>query len=208
MLYMHCGFYRRNMELDENMKLVECKKEYKGKVIFQEISIEMNSGIWYLEGKNGAGKSVFCRCLLGLEEFSDGKVIEKGKNILYLPDTPLGEDWLSVIENIELMLSYYNLTLSRERIDEIIKNLNIKEDNKIFSILSTGNAMKVGLFLTFIEKFWDLIIIDEAISHLDNDTRKIVFKELEKRAMEGSIVIIVDHNLEKEYRKQWNRIEF
>jgi ABC-type multidrug transport system ATPase subunit len=59
-----------------------------------------------------------------------------------------------------------------------------------------GTAVKIGIFLLFIKKNWDLIIIDEALSHLDSNMREKVLDELEQRAIEGTTIIIIDHSME------------
>ena len=49
--------------------------------------------------------------------------------------------------------------------------------------------------------FWDLIILDETMSNIDSSSRKQVLKELNKRRKEGTIILIVDHNLTDEETK-------
>ena len=59
---------------------------------------------------------------------------------------------------------------------------------------SLGMKIKVGLSMLLKSDFWDLIILDEAISTIDQTTRKKVILELEERSKEGSIVIITTHD--------------
>ena len=189
------------------MKLVNCKKEYKDKVIFDNLYYEFSGGIWHLTGANGTGKSVFCRCLLGLEDFNSGEVIDKGNNILYLPDTALGEDWLSMSENIDLLLYYYNISMESDEKTVIMEKLKITEPNKNFNLLSVGTTMKLGMFLLFIKNKWDLIVLDEANSHLDIDIKNTILNELENRAGEGCNVIIVEHDLKTRDSDIWKKLE-
>lgn len=189
------------------MKLVNCSKKYKDKCVFSGINYEFIGGIWHLKGANGTGKSVFCRCLLGLEDFDSGEVIGRGKNVLYLPDTALGEDWLSMSENIDLLLYYYNIDMNDDEKFEIMDKLKITEPNKNFSLLSVGTAMKLGMFLLFIKNKWDLIVLDEASSHLDVEVKNIILNELEFRAREGCNIIIVEHGLKTMDSNVWKKIE-
>lgn len=189
------------------MKIINCEKRYKDKLIFEKLNMEFDSGIYHIKGQNGVGKSVFCRCLLGLEDFSGGEVVDKGKNTLFLPETPLGEDWLSMQENIELLLYYYDISLDDSEKDKICKELEIWDLDQNYHTVSVGTAMKIGMLMLFVEKKWNLIVIDEALSHLDSGIRKKIILELEKRAMEGTIILIVDHNLEADKSDDlWNEI--
>jgi ABC-type multidrug transport system ATPase subunit len=178
------------------MKIVNCEKKYNDKQIFGKLNMELESKIYHLKGKNGVGKSVLCRCILGLENFTKGEIYEKGENVLFLPDTPLGEDWLSIQENIDLLMLYYGLTLDDAEKSRIIEELEISDPEQNYHTVSVGTAVKIGIFLLFIKKNWDLIIIDEALSHLDSNMREKVLDELEQRAIEGTTIIIIDHSME------------
>lgn len=194
------------------MKILNCTKKYGNRVVFEHISLDLDDSIYHLKGKNGSGKSVFCRCLLGLEEYTSGTISGKEKPVLYLPDTPLGEDWLTMKENIDLLLYYYNIDLPEEEKSQIISRLQITDPNQNYHQVSAGTAIKIGLFLLFINNYWKLIVLDETMSHLDKSIREIIWRTLEKRASEGATVVIVDHNLEIEKeiylnKEVWKTIE-
>ena len=54
--------------------------------------------------------------------------------------------------------------------------------------------MKVGCSLLFKMNFWDLILIDEALAHIDINTQEAIFRELVIRASERSTIIFTKHD--------------
>ncbi|MEE3392424.1 MAG: ATP-binding cassette domain-containing protein [Lachnospiraceae bacterium] len=189
------------------MILSNCSKQYKDKTVLSDISLKLNSGIYHLTGKNGSGKSVFCRCLLGLEQFTEGSTEEMPKHVLFLPDTPLGEDWLTLRENLELLLYYYGISLSEEEKAAYMEKLRITEPNENYHKVSVGTSMKIGLFFLLLKKHWGLIILDETMSHLDKVIRETIWDELEQRAREGTIVILVDHSFPGRSGQLWYTLD-
>jgi ABC-2 type transport system ATP-binding protein len=173
--------------------LRECSKSYKNKMVLEHINYALKNEIYWLNGSNGIGKSVFCRCLAGLEKFTSGVVEGKLGNVLYLPETSVADYWLTMMENINLMKYYFKLTLEEEEQKRIIKMLEILEEDELASNVSVGTSLKVGLFLLFVKKHWNTIIIDETLSHIDNHIKETVLKELENRKQEGACVLIIHH---------------
>lgn len=113
------------------------------------------------------------------------------KRILYLTNSDISFPYLTLKENIELFENIYSF-----KIDES-KKYTLYSDDQIDRLSvesSLGMKIKVGLSMLLKSDFWDLIILDEAISTIDQTTRKKVILELEERSKEGSIVIITTHD--------------
>ncbi|MCF0130282.1 MAG: hypothetical protein HUJ71_01080, partial [Pseudobutyrivibrio sp.] len=87
------------------------------------------------------------------------------------------------------------------------KKLGIKNKNSNYEVMSLGTTMKLGMVLIYIKEYWDLIVVDEVISHLDVDSSRSIVEELEERAREGTTVILVDHNLDTKDDELWNEIK-
>lgn len=188
------------------MKLINCSKTYKEKKVLSQINLTLESGIYHLTGQNGTGKSVFCRCLLGLEQFTEGSIEAPPEQVLFLPDTPLGEDWLTLRENLELLLFYYGIPLTEEELTARMQQLQMTEPDENYHKVSVGTAMKIGLALLLQEKRWDLIVLDETMSHLDSTIREMIWDVLEQRAKEGTIVILIDHSFSGRSGDLWNTL--
>ena len=113
------------------------------------------------------------------------------KRILYLTNSDISFPYLTLKEDIELFENIYSF-----KIDES-KKYTLYSDDQIDRLSvesSLGMKIKVGLSMLLKSDFWDLIILDEAISAIDQTTRKKVILELEERSKEGSIVIITTHD--------------
>lgn len=185
------------------LKLEDCEKKYGDHVVFKDVNLELENKIYHIVGANGTGKSVFCRSIVNLEPLSKGTITGRETPTLFLPDTCIGEDWMSMDENIDLLLYYYQISLSKDEKATIIEKMHIQELDKIYSQVSVGTAMKIGLFLLFIKDFWKFIILDETLSHLDIESRKIILNELGERAKEGTMIFIVDHTLNTPTDSTW-----
>lgn len=185
------------------LELKECSKYYKNKTVFESIHYSFKNEIYWLTGSNGIGKSVLLRCLVGLEDFSKGGVSGELGKVLYLPDTAIGENWLTMDENIQLMQYYFKIDLSDEKIAEIKESLGIRYGDDLISQVSAGTAMKVGLFLIFLENYWGTIVLDETLSHIDDAVKNIILTELEKRKKEGTCILITNHG--ELYEKEMER---
>lgn len=175
------------------LKIENASKKYGSKIVFSNLNYEFKNQVYWLQGKNGIGKSVFTRCLVGFEKFSEGKVIGELGNILYLPDTSLGEKWLTINENIELLLFYYGIHVNDDEKERIRRTLDLGDGNDLVSHISVGTSMKLGVFLLFIGNYWKTIVLDETFSHLDIQTKQNILLELEKRSQEGAVIIIIHH---------------
>lgn len=175
------------------LKIENASKKYGSKIVFSNLNYEFENQIYWIQGKNGIGKSVFTRCLVGYEKFSEGKVTGELGNILYLPDTSLGEKWLTINENIELLLFYYGIYVNDDEKERIRRILDLGEGNDLVNHISVGTSMKLGVFLLFIKNYWKTIVLDETFSHLDIETKRNILLELEKRSQEGTVIIIIHH---------------
>ena len=65
------------------VKVINLKKAYGPRVLFQDINLSLNAGKRYgLIGANGAGKTTFLKMLSGQEEITEGEVqIQNGKKV-------------------------------------------------------------------------------------------------------------------------------
>lgn len=176
------------------IELKELKRTFKDEFELNIPYIKFtNEHINYLCGDNGSGKSVLLRIIGDIDNKFEGKknTSINEKRILYLTNSDISFPYLTLKENIELFENIYSF-----KIDES-KKYTLYSDDQIDRLSvesSLGMKIKVGLSMLLKSDFWDLIILDEAISAIDQTTRKKVILELEERSKEGSIVIITTHD--------------
>ena len=66
--------------MEEYIKVEHLKKSFKDNEVLADVSISCRRGAIYgVTGYNGCGKSVFFKCLCGLEKEDGGKIVIGGK---------------------------------------------------------------------------------------------------------------------------------
>ena len=164
-------------------------------------------------GKSGSGKSVLIKCLVGLIEPDDGKIILLGKiiadmkqdelNILrkkvgFLFQSAALYDSMTVKENLKFPLRDLK-SISKKEIDalvlEALENVGLEESiDKMPSELSGGMRKRVGLARTLILKP-EIILYDEPTTGLDPITSKeisLLILDIQKKYNTASVIITHD----------------
>lgn len=172
--------------------LKDIVKRYKDQTILFSIEcLELTRNLYFFTGQNGSGKSVFLRGLCGIEMFEEGTMEISGENFLYLTDRPVGFDYLTIIENIELIHKLHGVILNPENLNQVYerKQLNVLTRNA-----SLGMQMKIGCSLLYIKDHWDIIVLDETLATIDKESRAIIYNLLNQRASERTCAIVVTHH--------------
>lgn len=103
----------------------------------------------------------------------------------FLPD-------LTGYENLKLLASIENKIGDKEIMDTIEK-LNLKEEiNKKYSKYSLGTKQKLGIAQVLMEDP-ELIVLDEPLNGIENDTAKEVRKILNEEKKKDKIIIVASH---------------
>lgn len=190
------------------------KKSFGTNCVLKDINLKIEKGEnLVVFGKSGSGKSVLIKCLVGLIEPDDGKVILLGKDISELKDEELNilrkkvgflfqsaalYDSMTVRENLEFPLRDLK-SKPKQEIDalvmEALKNVGLEDAiDKMPSELSGGMRKRVGLARTLILKP-EIILYDEPTTGLDPITSKEIshlILEVQKKYNTASIIITHD----------------
>jgi phospholipid/cholesterol/gamma-HCH transport system ATP-binding protein len=190
------------------------KKSFGKNEVLIDINLKVEKGEnLVVLGKSGSGKSVLIKCLVGLIEPDDGKVILLGKNIEELSIEELNKlrkkvgflfqsaalyDSMTVRENLEFPLRDLR-SKPQEEIDELVeealKNVGLLDAiDKMPSELSGGMRKRVGLARTLILKP-EIILYDEPTTGLDPITSKEISQlilDIQKKYNTASIIITHD----------------
>jgi phospholipid/cholesterol/gamma-HCH transport system ATP-binding protein len=194
-------------------EVAHLKKSFGTKEVLKDINFNIKRGEnLVVFGKSGSGKSVLIKCLVGLIEPDDGKVllfnedpfaIDDGKlNVLrkkigFLFQSAALYDSMSVRENLEFPLR--ESKLGQEDIDglvmEALKNVGLEDAiDKMPSELSGGMRKRIGLARTLILKP-EIIFYDEPTTGLDTITSKEISQlilDIQKKYNTASIIITHD----------------
>jgi len=150
--------------------------------IFENINFKLSKNTHtVLTGPNGSGKSTLLGLLAGVFYSEKGKVFTFSDNYGYIGPTPLIFQ-SSLYEN--LMYGNTN-TVDESKIIDFLKILDTFKENKSYDLhrkidnksLSSGQMQKIAFIRAIIAKP-KILLLDEAISNLDDISKQAVFQIL------------------------------
>jgi phospholipid/cholesterol/gamma-HCH transport system ATP-binding protein len=190
------------------------KKSFGTHKVLDDINLKIVKGEnLVIFGKSGSGKSVLIKCLVGLIEPDEGKILILGKDISELNVEELNllrkkvgflfqsaalYDSMTVRENLEFPLRDLKTQTKEETealVVEALTNVGLADAiDKMPSELSGGMRKRVGLARTLILKP-EIILYDEPTTGLDPITSKEISQlilEVQKKYNTASIIITHD----------------
>jgi len=189
------------------IKIEGLSKSIKGALILDKVSITLTSGkIYGLRGKNGSGKTMLMRAMVGLLIPDSGSVIINGKTLH--KDISFPESIGILIENPSFLPQYTgfkNLKLlagltggiSDEEIRTALNRVGLDpEDTRTYRKYSLGMKQKLGIANAIMGEP-DIIILDEPINALDEDSVKKIKKVLLEIRDKDKLIVIACHDREE-----------
>ena len=187
----------------------------------QNITLE-RSKRYLISAESGTGKSSMCSYIYGYRQDYSGVIAFDGqdirtltiaqwcdirqRHIAYLPQDMRLFGELTAMENVELKNGLTGFK-SREEIRRLFEALGIadKEDS-LASKLSIGQQQRVAIIRTLCQPC-DFIMLDEPVSHLDNENNRIVADIITQEAVRqgaGIIATSVGNHLQMDVDKIFN----
>lgn len=182
-------------------------KYIKQSLILDNISVEFLEGhIYGLKGKNGSGKTMLMRTVSGLIFPSSGRVVindkELHKDIDFPPsmgvliENPAFMPRYTAFKNLKLLASLrggigdndIKLALERVGLDP--------NDDRIYRKFSLGMKQKLGIANAIMGEP-DILILDEPINALDEESVDKIKKVLIELRDKNKIIIIACHDKEE-----------
>jgi len=169
-----------------------------------DIDLRVPAGqVCALLGRNGAGKTTFIRCALGLVIPDRGRLRVLGATAgstaarlgtgAMLQDTRL-VDTLTPREQLQLFASYYH---DPAPVDTIIAESGIDDfADRRYRRLSGGQQRRAQFALALIGRP-RLLFLDEPTTGLDTESRQAVWSQVRRLAADGTTVILTTHYLEE-----------
>lgn len=180
----------------------------EGKSILNNISLTTKVGkTTMIIGPNGAGKTSLISTMLGFNPITSGDISfadepiagslspKQQKLIGYIPDEVFLNNYLTVNENIEYFTAIINHKFNQEKVDDILKTLNIsKYQDELAKNLSKGTKQKVQLASLLINDI-KFIIMDEPTIGLDIMTKNTLASLINTMKNQGITFLITSHDL-------------
>jgi phospholipid/cholesterol/gamma-HCH transport system ATP-binding protein len=202
---------------DVVIEMQHLKKSFGNNHVLRDINLVINKGEnLAILGQSGTGKSVLIKCIVGLVEIDDGKLLIFGQNISELKNKDLIEiqkrigflfqsgalyDSMTVRENLEFPLRKKISSIPKDELESLIKeslhDVGLdKAIDKTPSELSGGMRKRLGLARTLILKP-EIMLYDEPTTGLDPITSKEISNLiLEVQIKHNTTSIIITHDIE------------
>lgn len=194
-------------------------KYYKNSIkANNNITLEFNVGeITALIGHNGAGKTTLLNQIIGLIKPTSGSVLINQMEVTNkpsiarrlvssMPQFQLPLKGVSVFQSIEsvLRIKGFSKKFSRKKAEDIIDFLQINQWQNVSGEKLSGGLQRLTSFAMSVTSDSPIIVLDEPTNDVDPIRRLLMWKYLRKLADNGTIIIIVTHNL-LEVEKYANR---
>ncbi len=194
-------------------KILEVKnisKKYQNKeseiLAINNVNFRINKGEFVsIIGPSGCGKSTLLSIIAGLEEKTTGEIYIEGKRvdgisseIGYMLQRDCLLEWRNIFSNTTFGLEVKGIKdeSSLKHVEDLLKKYNLYDfKNKYPSELSGGMRQRVALIRTLAIKP-KILLLDEAFSALDYQTRIMVTNDIYKILKKEKITaLIVTHDI-------------
>ena len=153
------------------LNLTNINRAFGDKVILKDVTASIEEGEKVgVVGINGAGKSTLLSIAAGKAEPDSGEIVmRRSMKISYLPQNPVFDDSLSVLENVSASIhgKDEHWDTGGEAKSLLIK-FGISDPDCRPSLLSGGQRKRAALIAAILTPC-DLLILDEPTNHLDHE---------------------------------------
>ncbi len=181
-------------------------KKFRENTVLDNVSLEIEKGsVTGLVGRNGSGKTILMKCILGLVSPTSG--------IITVRDKRVGKD-IDIPENVGVIIetpgflpnfSGYNNLMQLAKIRRKIGKAEVRaaiqrvgldpDDKKHVGKYSLGMRQRLGLAQAIMEDP-DILILDEPMNGLDKEGVKDMRQYLLDLKAQGKTILIASHSAE------------
>lgn len=172
----------------------------------KDISLTINQGDFIsIVGPSGCGKSTLLNIIAGLIKPSAGEILINDKQVAgptsmvgYMPQSDHLFQWRTIWQNVLLGLEVQDKVNQKTKayVEQLLKNYALYDFKDSYpNQLSGGMRQRVALIRTLaIDP--DILLLDEAFSALDYQTRLVVTDEVKQIiAKENKTTLLVTHDI-------------
>ena len=192
--------------MSDYIQLTNISKTFGKQTVLQPLTMGFEEGMIHgIIGRNGSGKTVLMKMILGILQPTAGTVIVGDKRIGKDVDFP--ESAGAIIETIEFipyMSAYQNLAdiaemrgnLSKTQIKEVLEMVGLGNvGRKHVSKFSMGMRQRLAIAQAVMESP-KLLILDEPMNGMDEKGVKEMRRLILARKAAGTTIILSSHNIE------------
>jgi len=197
------------------IEAINISKSFGENLVLKNVSVDFEKGKTNLIiGQSGSGKTVLMKCLVGLHEVDEGRVMFDDRNFSgmnFIERKSVRKeigmlfqggalfDSMTVEENVMFPLTMYtnqSMDEKRERVNFCLEWVNLENANQLFPAeLSGGMVKRVAIARAIVNKP-PILLADEPTGNLDSTTADEIMNLLKELNAEGQTIIMVTHNPE------------
>ena len=191
------------------LRAISLRKKYRSKVVVENVSLEVKRGeVVGLLGPNGAGKTTTFYMIVGITRCTSGSLLMDNVDITKLPihkRARLGISYLpqeasifrklNVEQNILAVLELNGSQNKRQRLDELLDELNISHLRKSRAFTLSGGERRRVEIARALASSPSFILLDEPFAGVDPLAVIDVKKIIKFLATKKIGVVITDHNV-------------
>lgn len=175
----------------------------KRKTVFKDFSFDAAEGVCAIVGKNGSGKTTLTRILSGLERIKAGSVAIQGKKT---GKSARAKQTRCVMQNADRSLHCKSVgaelyaasgnRLKASQIEDYLSLFNLSSlATRHPQSLSGGEKQRLAIVCALSARP-SLLLLDEPTSGLDGENMRLIASALNQAAAQGSLALLVTHDLE------------
>lgn len=188
------------------VRIENVSKIFKTEQVLKNVSVEFEEGkIYGIVGKNGSGKTVLFKLIVGFLRPTEGHVYVKDKevgvdsdyaeNIGMIIETPGFLPQYTAYKNLKYLAAIRHI-ISDEQIKTAIRMVGLDPDDvKKVGKYSLGMRQRLGIAQAIMENP-DVVILDEPMNGLDKNGIQIVKDVLLDLKQQGKTIIMASHYVE------------
>lgn len=192
--------------MEDIIRVENVTKKFGDVTALDNVSLRFRPGkIYGIVGRNGSGKTVLFKTILGYIKPSSGKVFVSGKeigididfadNIGVIIETPGFLSGYTGYKNLEYLAGIRKI-IGKEEIRSTMERVGLDPNSrKKVGKYSLGMRQRLGIAQAIMENP-DILILDEPMNGLDNHGVEDVRRILLDLKAEGKTVILASHNKE------------
>lgn len=160
-----------------------------------DIDLSITRGrVFGMVGPNGAGKTTLLSIIAGTRRAGGGRVNRNAERVVFCPDVPDFEPWLTAAEVVELSARTARVPVTKEAVFAALARVDLPEAaDRRNGRFSRGMRQRLGLAAALVCRP-DVLILDEPASGLDPQGRVDVL-DLITSLREDCTIILASHLL-------------
>lgn len=185
-------------------------KVYKsGYQALKEVNLEIEKGeIFALLGPNGAGKTTLISIICGIVQFTDGKVLAGGHDIIrdyrasrsmigLVPQELTTDAFETVWDTVSLSRGLFGREPDTQYIENILRTLSLWDKRKsILRTLSGGMKRRV-MIAKALSHEPEILFLDEPTAGVDVELRRDMWEMIRGLREQGVTIILTTHYIEE-----------